>query len=719
MLNHSENPPERGVVSDHHQGPLPALLYVHGESYEWNSGNPYDGSVLASYGHIIVVTINYRLGILGFLKTGARGSAQGNFGLMDLVAGLHWLRENLPSFGGDPESITVMGHGTGAALANYIAVSPVAKELLHRVVLLSGSGMSPWALQREPLAIKRKVAEQTGCHGDLVEDDLAPCLRGKSLPELLQVQVDQPRFLPGFAPFVDGAVLVSGAGGSAALSDLSLDKRGPGYELADFPDRELLFGLTTTESYLDLSAQDLEFGFNETRRDRILRTYVRNAYFFHLNEIFSTLKNEYTDWERPVQNPLNVRDATLEVLSDGHTVAPLIRVGYLHTVRGGKTFFLHFCHQSTERDFPQRAGSVRGEDVPYVLGLPLVGGEPFFPHNYSSQDSAVSKKLIHYLSNFVRRGDPNGAEGNNKHLDEETPFWDTYDSINQLYLELGSKTEVRSHYRGHKMSLWLNLIPQLHQPGLEDLSMRHHHFQEEGAQYYDGSVRPQSLQRPSIPTTTTTTSTTPPPQVTTRTPATTRRTDVTTTECPPNATSTTLESRPNSNNLLRKLASNHYQSYTTALTVTIAVGCFLLLLNVLIFAGIYHQRDRSSGEKKKKKKEELAEVNSCSSSSGDAEAKQALVESMSSHHMTSSSTMVDLPLQEFKSSPPSGARRGSNCPPIYCDPPEVTSPSIPEPPPPPKAQPPQCNQSGILRQQGCPQTPSTMKKRVQIQEISV
>lgn len=51
---------------------------------------------------------------------------------------------------------------------------------------------------------------------------------------------------------------------------------------------------------------------------------------------------------------------------------------------------------------------------------------------------------------------------------------------------IGLKTEVKSHYRGHKMSLWLNLIPQLHQPGLEELSMRHHHFQEEGSQYYDG-----------------------------------------------------------------------------------------------------------------------------------------------------------------------------------------------------------------------------------------
>lgn len=60
--------------------------------------------------------------------------------------------------------------------------------------------------------------------------------------------------------------------------------------MADFPKRELIIGLASIESYLDMSAQDLEFGFNETRRDRILRTYVRNVYHYHLNEIFSALK---------------------------------------------------------------------------------------------------------------------------------------------------------------------------------------------------------------------------------------------------------------------------------------------------------------------------------------------------------------------------------------------------------------------------------------------
>lgn len=78
----------------------------------------------------------------GFLKTGTKGSAQGNFGLMDLVAGLHWLRENLPAFNGNPNMVTLMGHGHGAALANILIVSPVASGMyllfLHDICFVNG-----------------------------------------------------------------------------------------------------------------------------------------------------------------------------------------------------------------------------------------------------------------------------------------------------------------------------------------------------------------------------------------------------------------------------------------------------------------------------------------------------------------------------------------------------------------------------------------------------
>lgn len=86
-------------------------------------------------------------------------------------------------------------------------------ELLHRVILLSGSGLSPWALQRDPLWVKRSVAKHTGCHGDLHEDDLAPCLRQKHLNELLSVRVEAPRFLPGRLRIICGdALLLMGWG---------------------------------------------------------------------------------------------------------------------------------------------------------------------------------------------------------------------------------------------------------------------------------------------------------------------------------------------------------------------------------------------------------------------------------------------------------------------------------------------------------------------------
>ncbi|KAF7268412.1 hypothetical protein GWI33_018473 [Rhynchophorus ferrugineus] len=464
----------------------------------------------------------------------------------------------------------------------------------------NGSGLSPWALQKDPLWVKRTVAKHTGCHGDLYEDDLAPCLRLKPLNFLLNIKVDTPRFLPGFAPFIDGTILVNPTAPPPSSSSSTV-ATSAGYELADFPDRDLLFALTSTESYLDLNAQDLEFGFNETKRDRILRTYVRNSYFFHLNEIFSTLKNEYTDWEKPSQNPLSVRDATLDVLSDGHTVAPLIRIGYLHSLSGGKTFFLHFQHHGGERDMPLRGGTVRGDDLPYILGLPLINGGSFFPHNYSHSDIAVSKTMIQYISNFITKGDPNGGavpnalptankpQSQDGNRIPNLPYWDTYDTINQFYLELGScSTSTGESYdkvfETRQMQYNCNKSP------------------------YHTMSRAGSFKREAIPN----------------------------------------------------------------------------------FIGDYNS-DKIS----------MADVQ-----------------------------MTELPLQEFNSSPPPAKRPEGNS---HALPPDVTttnnpeqhcsttSPTIPEPPPPPKGQPPTTgyNQTGILRSHGVPTTPGTMKKRVQIQEISV
>lgn len=110
----------------------------------------------------------------------------------------------------------------------------------------------------------------------------------------------------------------------------------------------LILGVSSTESNLDFNENDIQYGFEEDHRNRILRTFIRNAYVYHLNEIFSAVRNEYTDWDKPILHPIIIRDSTMEALSDGHTVAPLMRIAFYHARRGAKTYFYHFSHQTKD-----------------------------------------------------------------------------------------------------------------------------------------------------------------------------------------------------------------------------------------------------------------------------------------------------------------------------------------------------------------------------------
>uniref|UniRef100_A0A182N2U2 COesterase domain-containing protein n=1 Tax=Anopheles dirus TaxID=7168 RepID=A0A182N2U2_9DIPT len=141
-------------------------------------------------------------------------------------------------------------------------------------------------------------------------------------------------------------------------------------------------------------------------------------------------------------------DSTMEALSDGHTVAPIIKVAYLHARRGAKTYMFHFGYQSKESEYPQRLGSVRGEDLPYIFGLPLVQGGPVFAQNYSRQDMGVNEAVLNFVTNFCKTGDPNEAghqQAQPLHPDygtakERTRFrlitWDTYETTTQQYLSI-------------------------------------------------------------------------------------------------------------------------------------------------------------------------------------------------------------------------------------------------------------------------------------------
>ncbi|OAD53096.1 Neuroligin-1 [Eufriesea mexicana] len=369
----------------------PVLLYIHGESYDWGSGNPYDGSVLASYNDQVVVTMNYRLGVLGFLnarpispQTKARVA---NYGLMDQIAALKWVQDHIALFGGNPKNVTLMGQGTGAACVHFLAISPtVSRDLFTRAILLSGSALSSWAVVEDPVSYALKIAKAVNCTipEDLVNNNerIVDCLRDRSLEELMQVDIQPPTFLSAFGPSVDDVVIKPDF-----QKDL-LSYMGPEFQgFGPLPKRaehgapitsnnkyDLLFGVTTSEALWKFSERDVQLGFEGERRDRIIRTYVRNAYVYHLTEIFYTVVNEYTDWERTVQHPVNTKDACVQALSDAEIVAPLVQTGDLFTLRHTKksnnphiapipesekepmpkTYFYVFDYQMKYGDYPQK-----------------------------------------------------------------------------------------------------------------------------------------------------------------------------------------------------------------------------------------------------------------------------------------------------------------------------------------------------------------------------
>ena len=115
------------------------MVWVHGGSFDTGTGNIYDGSSLARDFGVVVVTLNYRLGPLGFLAAPALGpQGSGNYGLMDVQAALRWVRANAAAFGGDPGNITAFGESAGGMILCDLLTSPLSKGLFDKVILQSG-----------------------------------------------------------------------------------------------------------------------------------------------------------------------------------------------------------------------------------------------------------------------------------------------------------------------------------------------------------------------------------------------------------------------------------------------------------------------------------------------------------------------------------------------------------------------------------------------------
>ncbi|NXF09936.1 SASB hydrolase, partial [Smithornis capensis] len=117
---------------------LPVFVWIHGGGLVFGAASTYDGSALAAFENVVVVTIQYRLGVLGYFSTGDKHS-RGNWGYLDQVAALQWIQENIIYFGGDPGSVTITGESAGGISVSALVLSPLAKGLFHKAISESGT----------------------------------------------------------------------------------------------------------------------------------------------------------------------------------------------------------------------------------------------------------------------------------------------------------------------------------------------------------------------------------------------------------------------------------------------------------------------------------------------------------------------------------------------------------------------------------------------------
>src|SRR5260370_2963126 len=129
-------------------GKRPVMFWCHGGAFTARSGSSdcYDGANLSRKGDAVVVTVNHRLGVLGYLHLGDLGgdayAASGNVGMLDLVAALTWVRDNIAAFGGDPANVTIFGESAGAMSVTTLLGMPRAQGLFARVIAQSGSAQA-------------------------------------------------------------------------------------------------------------------------------------------------------------------------------------------------------------------------------------------------------------------------------------------------------------------------------------------------------------------------------------------------------------------------------------------------------------------------------------------------------------------------------------------------------------------------------------------------
>ncbi|XP_029687936.1 carboxylesterase 3 isoform X2 [Takifugu rubripes] len=327
---------------------LPVMVWIHGGGLAMGAASQFDGAPLAAYENIVTVIVQYRLGILGFLSTGD-DHAKGNWGLLDQLAALRWVQENIEAFGGDPQAVTIAGESGGAISASILTLSPKAEGLFQRAIFQSGVATVGSYTIKDPLPQAKIVANLTGCDHSSTEE-MVQCVKGKPTEELIHVTKKMKIFL---GAVVDGDFLTDTAE--------ELFKKN---EVLKVP---VMMGITNHEFGWILPQSFAPPGWDEgMTRESVLA--VVNMF----NPTGPSLANSLItdEYLRNARTPAEIRDRFTDVLGDILMTLPVLSVaGYLSDA-GVPVYLYEFVYRA-DMHRHSRPGFVKadhGDDVAFVFG---------------------------------------------------------------------------------------------------------------------------------------------------------------------------------------------------------------------------------------------------------------------------------------------------------------------------------------------------------------
>lgn len=362
------------------EAPLPVLVYFYGGGFIAGDGSEfrYDGERMAQEG-IVVVTLNYRLGVFGFLahpelSAASPHGASGNYGLLDQARALHWVRDNIAAFGGDPDRVTIAGESAGSISVSAQMVSPLAQELIAGAIGESGSLLG--TLPPVPLAEAERQGVQFG------ERIGAPSLAAlRALPATQLLDLAATPGAPRFALTIDGYFFPAPP----------LDRYAAGAQ-AHVP---LLLGWNSEEmNYRAL------LGPNEPTPEHFAAA-VRNLYGAHADEVLQLY---------PATTPAETIQAATDLAGDRFIGFSTWKWSDLHRQTGEAPVYRYFyAHprppmRSDEPGAPRPTGAVHSAEIEYAMGN--LETNPVYA--WTEDDFQVSEMLRGYFANFIKTGDPNG-----------------------------------------------------------------------------------------------------------------------------------------------------------------------------------------------------------------------------------------------------------------------------------------------------------------------